>query len=226
MGSSCNFRRQERDSARVVSERRGRGGEESDRGRGRPPRCRYLRQHRRLTANDRILERVVGRDFEERPRRLGLGDVRQAIGILAAARVAVLRHDEHLEIRREPLFRHDQNRLLVADRACGDRRRHPRPGRQNALDHLLPEIFLVHRAAGVAGRHHPRHCHGLWRIGDSPSNGNRASAPSRLRSRSRSRRPHPRCLRLLPGLQSRADVQLRWTRTPRLARPRRRFAQR
>ena len=96
----------------------------------------------------RILERVVGRDFEERPRRLGLGDVRQAIRILAAARVAVLRHDEHLEIRREPLFRHDQNRLLVADRACGDCRRHSRPGRQNALDHLLPEIFLVHRAAG------------------------------------------------------------------------------
>src|SRR5437588_9151217 len=50
----------------------------------------------------RFLDGVVGRHLEERRGRLAALDVRQAVGGLSEARVAVSRHDDYLKLRRVP----------------------------------------------------------------------------------------------------------------------------
>ena len=68
-------------------------------------------------ANARLLQRVIGRHREQRSIGFGTDDVLQPVDRFAAARIAVLGHHEHLQIRREPLLRHHLDRLEVADRA-------------------------------------------------------------------------------------------------------------
>ncbi len=54
--------------------------------------------HRRLAADARFLDLVVARNLEERARRFGLHDVRKPIARLTHAWIAVLRHDQDLQI--------------------------------------------------------------------------------------------------------------------------------
>src|SRR3954453_21616975 len=55
-------------------------------------------------ANARLLQCVIGRHGEQRSIRFGADDVLQFVDRFSAARIGVPGHDEHLQIRREPLL--------------------------------------------------------------------------------------------------------------------------
>src|SRR5205814_6201773 len=81
-----------------------------------------------LFSDPRLLQRVIRRHAEQRTIRFGADDVLQAIDVLPCARIAVLREHEELQVRREPLLRHNPDRLQISDRARGDRPRRPASG--------------------------------------------------------------------------------------------------
>src|SRR5690349_175523 len=80
-------------------------------------------------SDPRFLQRVVGWHGEQRSIGFGANDVLQPIRRLAAAWVAVLRHQQDLQIRREPLLGDDFGRLQIADRAGRNRCRRSRTAR-------------------------------------------------------------------------------------------------
>jgi hypothetical protein len=70
----------------------------------------------------------------------------------------VLRENEDLQLRREPLFRHDLDRLFVPNRSGGNLRCRPCACGRDALDRLLTEVLLRRLSAcfrNFAGRKPP-----------------------------------------------------------------------
>ena len=59
----------------------------------------------------------------------------------------MLRQNEHLQLRREPLLRHDLDRLVVPNRSGGNLRCRPCAGGRDTFDRLLTEIFTGRLAA-------------------------------------------------------------------------------
>src|SRR2546428_893868 len=95
---------------------------------------------------------VIGRDLEQRLRRLGAIDVGQPVNGLAESWVVVFAQNDRLQIGRIPALRNDLYRAVVAYPAFGDSNDRARAFSLDAFNHLFAERFGLVLSRGLFRR--------------------------------------------------------------------------